>query len=98
MKQIFTKKYWLIKRANWRITKFQYFYSWQNILKMIFAFGFILPAYFVFVIFPKWVFDNIEEFIADNMPQLFKVVQNPEYTKMNNREYRDYMLSLKDWD
>jgi len=98
MKQLFTKKYWLITRANLRVTKFKYFYSWQNILKMIIAFGFVLPVFFVFVVFPKWVFDTLNDIITDNMPGFLKIDDNPEYTKMNNQQWRDYMLSLKDWD
>ncbi len=98
MKQLFTKKYWLIKRANLRVIKFQYFYSWQNILKMIFNFTFLLPILFVFVIIPQWFFDNLKEFISDNMPKCILIDENPEYAKMNNQQWREYMLSLKDWD
>lgn len=98
MKNIFTAKYWKIKRANWRITKFRFFYSWQNILKMIISLGFILPVLFVFVIIPQWFFDKLKEFITDNMPGFLKIDENPAYTKMNNVELRNWFNSLKDWE
>ncbi len=98
MKKFFTAKYWKIKRANWRIIKFRYFYSWQNIVKMFFAFVFVMPIFFTFVSFPKWVFNWLEEFIGDNMPGFLKFDENPEWVRKYSSQRRDFMLSLKDWD
>lgn len=98
MKQIFTKKFWQIKYANWQITKFQYFYSWQNILIMVFNFTFLLPILLVFVIIPQWFFDSLKELITDNMPKCILIDENPEYRKMNNKQMREFMLKFKTWD
>jgi hypothetical protein len=98
MKRFFIKKYWQIKYANWQITKFQYFYSWQNILKMAFAFCFLLPLLFVFVLIPQWFFDKLKDIVTDNMPRFLKVDENPEYLKMDNQQMRDFMMKFKTWD
>jgi hypothetical protein len=98
MKQIFTKKYWLIVRANWRITKFQYFYSWKNTLKLIFAFTVVLPTLFVFVVVPKWIIDKIDDLVQDNMPSFLMVDENPEWYNMSSYQRKEFMLKLKDWN
>ena len=98
MKSLFTKKFWQIKYANWQIIKFQYFYNWQNILKLVFAFGFVLPILFVFVLFPQWFFDKLKEIATDYMPQFLKVDENPKYTNQNNQQRQEFFNSLKTWD
>lgn len=94
---MFSKKFWQIKRANWLIVKFKYFYSWQNVLKLVIAFGVLLPLCIVFVMIPKWFFDKLDDLIRDNMPSCFKVDENPEWFKMGNQERRDFMMQFKTW-
>lgn len=95
---IFTKKFWQIRYANWQITKFQYFYSWQNVLKLIIAFGVILPFCVVFVMIPSWFFEKLNDAIRDNMPSFLKVDENPEYLKMRAKgELREFMLKFQTW-
>jgi len=97
MKTVFTKKFWQIKRANWQIVKFKYFYSWQNTLKLIVALGVILPVCIIFVMIPSWFFNLLEEFVRENMP--FKVDENPEWIKMQmNGQTRDFMMQFKTWE
>ena len=95
--KIFTKKYWLIKRANLRLIKYQYFYSWQNALRLLF--GIVWAFIFLAIIgFPAMIFKWLEDTITDNIPQWMKVDENPEWQKMKHIQKRDFMLSLKDWD
>ena len=93
---IFTKKFWQIKRANWQIVKFKYFYSWQNVLKFFFGVFVIMPLVWVFVVIPNWFFNMLEEFVTENMP--IKIEENPEWVKMKfNGQTRDFMMQFKTW-
>ena len=65
---------------------------------MVFAFGFLLPLLFVFVIVPQWFFDKLKETITDNMPEFLKINENPEWTKQNNQQRRDFIMKFKTWD
>lgn len=97
MKQILTKKYWLIKRANWRLTKFRFFYNWKQCAKFAF-YLFYLPVIFIFVGFPKMFFEWLYDFIIDNQPQWIKFDENPEWLKLKYNQKTDYMFKLKDWE
>ena len=96
---MFSKKFWQIKRANLQIVKFKYFYSWQNVLKLVIAFGLVLPLCIVFVIIPKWFFEKLDNLIRDNMPSLLKVDENPEWIKLNTMQKRnEFMMQFKTWE
>ena len=95
--KIFTKKYWLIKRANLRIIKYKYFYSWQNTLR--FLFGIIWGITFLITIsFPAMIFEWLNDKLTDNIPQWLKVDENPAWWKMTNSQKREFLQSFKDWD
>ena len=94
---LFTKKFWLIKRANLRMIKYQYFYSWQNGLRLIFAV--ICGAIFLTLIaLPAIIFEWLNDTITAIIPQWMKVDENPEWQKMNHIQRREHMQSLKDWE
>ena len=95
--KIFTKKYWLIKRANLRMIKYQYFYSWQNTLRFLFAITWGI-IFLTTISFPAMFFEWLKDKLTDNIPQWLKVDENPEWQKMNNAQRRNYMNSYKDWD
>jgi len=96
MKAVFNKKFWKIKRAQFRVYKFQYFYSWQNVLRAIFALVF-MPIFTVFITIPKWILDKLENFISDNMPHWLKISENPEWIKHTWQDRKEFLDSLKDW-
>ena len=80
-----------------RIVKYKYFFSWQNTLRFILAFIWV-PLLLLFVTFPAWFFEKLQEFIGDNMPYCLKVDDNPEWAKMDNIQRRDFVNTLKDWE
>ena len=95
--KIFTKKYWLIKRANLRMFKYKYFYSWQSTLRFLFAIiwaSVFLVTIGILAMFFEWLKDTI----ADNIPQWAKVDENPAWWKMTDLQKRKFLLSLKDWE
>lgn len=95
--KIFTKKYWLIKRANLRLIKYQYFYSWQNALRLLFAIVWAV-IFLAIISFPAMIFEWLKDTITDNIPQWMKVDENPEWQKMNNAQRCNHMNSYKDWE
>ncbi len=96
---IFTKKFWQIRYANWQITKFKYFYCWQNALKFVFAVAFVLPLCLVFVTIPNWFFEKLNDMVQDKMPSFLMIDENPEYLKMKRAgELREFMLKFQTWE
>ena len=95
--KIFTKKYWLIKRANLRIFKYKYFYSWQSTLRFLFAFAWG-TIFMLMISIPAMIFEWLKDTITDNIPQWMKIDENPAWWKMTSSQKREFLQSFKDWE
>jgi hypothetical protein len=98
LKQLFSKKYWQIKYANFKILKFRYLYS----VKSTVIFFISVPIAVIIALcisLPAWLLDKAKDLFTDHYPQCLKITENPLWThEWNFQKRQEFLHSLKTWE